>query len=167
MLTQPPMPLWTGLDAAESALIARRRDQRGVPTFGDDADRALASALSSLPHEAAEAARASGRRIGAEVYARRFVEDTLPHAVSVLSHALEASGHGRLALEHSFHRSARIAFHPAAGGDSAARAAFVAGVLEGFFSRAFNCEACAEPTAGPILLELGEGKNVNRKGAAA
>lgn len=161
------MPLWTSLHAAEEALIARRRDQRGAPTFGDDADRALADELSLLPADAAELARASGRRVGARVYARRFVEDTLPHAVALLSHSLAASGFGSLALERAFHRSASISFQPAASGRTPVLDAFVAGVLEGFFSSAFNCEAHAKPHADAILLELGEGKDVNVKGARA
>lgn len=168
MVTLPPMTLSSGLAAAESALIARRRDQRGAPTLGDDADQALASMLSSLPADAAHEARATGKRVGEQVYARRFVEDTLPHAVSVLSNALAASGHGRLTLDHSFHRSARLRFHPIDHDRSPALAAFVAGVLEGFFSQAFNCDARAKPAPeDAILLELGEGRNVNGRGVEA
>lgn len=161
------MSLWPGLHAAESALLARRRDQRGSPSFGDEADRALLDALAAIPRDGADAAHASGRRLGEGVYARRFVEDTLPHAVTVLSQSLSASGFGTLRLDHSFHRSARLTFHPADADHPETLRAFVAGVLEGFFSSAFNCDARASAAPEAILLELGDGRNVNRKGAAA
>jgi len=164
------MPPWSSLLQAESSLVARRRHQRAAPTFGDDADQALLAALSGLPPEAEEAARASGRRLGADVYARRFVEDTLPHAVTVLSGSLESSGLGALSLRLYFHRSARIAFAPAIGMAGAHRVVadgFVAGALEGFFSAAFNCDAQARAMPDAIELELGDGRDVNSKGAAA
>lgn len=168
MVTQPPMPLWTGLDLAESALLELRRSQRGAPTLGDDADQQLLAALADLPHEAAREAHASGKRVGESVYARRFVEDTLPHAVTVLSQALCASGFGSLKLERSFHRSARIVFRSSERERTPALHAFVAGVLEGFFSSAFNCHARARAAPDAMIeLELGDGKDVRRRGVAA
>ena len=164
------MSHWTGLLQAESSLLERRRQQRSAPTFGDDADQALLAALAALPPEAEPAAHASGRRVGEDVYARRFVEDTLPHAVSVLSESLACSGFGGISLRSHFHRSARLGFSPTpamATGSRTVTHSFVAGAIEGFFSAAFNCDARARPTPDAIELELGAGRDVNGKGVAA
>lgn len=159
------------LREAESSLLARRRAQRGTPTLGDDADHALLRALAGLSSGTERVAHEVGLRVGRDVYARRFFEDTLPGAIVVLSTSLFASGAGTITLESSFHRSARLHFTPAhalAGADRAIVLAFVAGTVEGFFGAAFNCEAQAHATdEGLLALELGEGRDVNRKGAAA
>lgn len=149
---------------AESRLLARRLSQRGNPTLGDDADAALLAALAALPPSAHDVARASGLRIGRDVYSRRFFEDTLPGAVSVLSTALLSSGAGAFQLERAFHRTARLRFAPTsnlAQADPTIVESYLAGTLEGFFSAAFNCEAHAAPSSDGYHLELGQGRDVN------
>ena len=150
---------------AESALLARRRSQRGSHTLGDDADRALLAALLALPAGAAPAARDAGRRLGEDVYSRRFHEDTLPGAIGTLSSALDRSGVGSLRLASSFHRTALVAYDPAPALARAApdvTTAFVEGVVEGFLAVGFNCQAHARPEGTHALrVQLGEGRDVN------
>lgn len=154
---------------AESMLLARRRAQRGFPTLGDEADRALLAALAALPVHASTTARDTGLRLGTHVYSRRYHEDTLAHGVATLSRALAESGVGALTMRSSFHRSAELAFEPHARVASAGApvlAAFMEGILEGFLSTAFNCEATARAESVALLrIELGEGRDVNRLGA--
>lgn len=161
----------SSLRDAESMLLARRRAQRGFPTLGDEADRALLAALAALPAHASIAARGVGLRLGADVYSRRYHEDTLPHGVATLSRALVESGVGNLTLRSSFHRSAELGFEPharVATADGPVLSAFMEGILEGFLSSAFNCEARARAESPQTLrIELGEGRDVNRKGALA
>lgn len=153
------------LGDAEAALLAHRRQQRGVHTFGDEADRALLAALAGLPGDATAAAREAGMRLGAGVYGRRYVETGLEGALDVLSTALHATGAGALRVESSFHRRADVRYEPGAAlaaAPLAVRAAFVEGLLEGFLSDAFNCEAHARAAAGDRLaVELGAARDVN------
>lgn len=156
---------WPELEAATAALLARRRTQRGALTLGDDADASLQDVLAQLPTAAAEAVRASGSRLGVEVYSRRFFEDTLHGGIATLSATLLETGAGALRLEHAFHRTARVRFEPLgplADADPTVRAAFVEGVVEGFFGVAFNCASRVHhDEEGLMLLELGEGRDVN------
>lgn len=155
---------------AETSLIAHRHAQRGAPTHGDAADQALLTALVALSAHDAPTARATGRSLGGEVYARRFLEDTLPGAVVALSSTLQASGAGSLHLAQVFHRTARLRFEPSpslADAEPVVLAAFLEGAVEGFFSATFNCKAHAASEHGDELrLELGEGRNVNARSAA-
>lgn len=161
------MQPWSSFREAESSLLAKRRAQRGSQTLGDDADRALVLALAALPPDAGAVARESGARLGADVYSRRYHEDTLTHGLAVLSQALQTSGLGALAVEGAFHRSARVRYDPAPALDAAApgvRVAFLEGVLEGYLSHAFNCRAHVQAQEPTLLhLELGEGRDVNRR----
>lgn len=156
---------------AVSMLLERRRSQRGFPTLGDEADRALLAALTALPPHASGTARRAGVRLGTHVYSRRYHEDTLASGVATLSRALAESGVGWLTLRESFHRVADLGFEPhprVAATDAPVLSAFMEGVLEGFLSTAFNCEAKAR-AEGPnaLRIELGEGRDVNQQGAHA
>lgn len=161
------MQPWPELRASEATLLDRRRTQRGALTLGDEADVAYHRALATLPPEAAQDARASGVTLGVHVYSRRFFEDTLHGGAATLSASLLQSGAGALRLEHAFHRSARIRFEPMgalADARPPVRAAFAEGVLEGFFGVAFNCAVIVtEDAEGVFHVELGEGRDVNRK----
>lgn len=163
-------PMEQALPDAEAVLLRRRREQRGHATLGDDADRALLAAIARLaPHEA-DLARAAGARLGEHVYSRRSYEDTLPASVAVLSTLLLESGAGRLRLESTFHRSARLAFDPVpplVEAHEPVRAAFAAGVLEGFLAIAFNCAVRVEaPATHDLRVDLLEGRDVNRRASA-
>lgn len=156
---------------AESMLLERRRAQRGFPTLGDEADRALLAALAALPTHASATARGAGLRLGTHVYSRRYHEDTLASGVATLSRALAESGVGWLTLRDAFHRSASLAFEPhprVAVADPPVLSAFMEGVLEGFLSTAFNCEATARAESlRSLRIELGQGRDVNQQGASA
>jgi hypothetical protein len=157
-------------EEAESALLERRRAQRGFLTLGDEADRALLAALAVLPPTSGSDARGTGQRLGREVYSRRFVEDTLPQGLAALSLALHESGVGSLCLGSTFHRSASVRFEPQtglAGANVLVLSAFVEGVLEGFLSCALNCQARAWADS-PLALhvELGAGREVSGRGTA-
>lgn len=155
------------LREAENALLEHRHAQRGSPTYGDAADRSLLEALAALPSNAERDARATGRRLGADVYSRRFVEDTLPRALATLSAALHDSGAGALHMESAFHRSAALRFDPApplAPAHPLVASAYLEGVLEGFLSTALNCDARATADAPHALrVELGAGRDVNAR----
>lgn len=167
------MPTWTSFHHAESALLARRREQRGALTLGDDADRALALALAGLPAEARDAARASGERVGSDVFARSYHEDALPRALDLLSASLYRAGFGSLEIGSSFHRSARVRYHPAgamAEADRAVREGFLEGILRGFLSHSYNCRVDATALGDGMLdVHLREGRDVNaaRRGRAS
>ncbi|HUR67776.1 MAG TPA: hypothetical protein VM370_00900 [Candidatus Thermoplasmatota archaeon] len=165
------MQTWTSFRDVASTLLERRRAQRGFPTLGDDADRALVAGLASLPADAGALARETGALLGAQVFARRYHDDTLPRGVALLSEAMAASGLGALDVDHAFHRAARVRFRPSRDLDRApepVRAAFVEGVLLGFFSSTYNCEAHAARVAPDLVeLTLGEGRDVNRRGQPA
>lgn len=157
------------LRGAREALVARRRAQRGQWTFGDEADHAFLAAVRALAADdvaALHEARASGAELGLNVFSRRFAEDNVPGAIAILSASLLESGWGALRLEETFHRSARIAYDPSpetASAPPAARNALVEGVLEGFLSAAFNCQARARTHADSRFdVELLEGRDVNR-----
>lgn len=164
------------LREAEAMLLERRRAQRGSHTPGDDPERAYLAALALLPAAGAQDARASGRRLGEHVYSRRYVDADLPGAIAALSASLAASGAGSFLLAESFHRSATVRFVPGAllgPTDAHVRQGFAAGVLEGFLSAAFNCEAHVDASHGgsadEVRVRLGEGRNVNgkRRGVSA
>lgn len=155
---------------AETALLERRRAQRGSHTLGDDADLALLAAIASLPSSAAADARASGRHLGEHVYSRRFLDDDLPGALATLSTATSASHAGTLDVEDAFHRAASVRFAvdaagPLAKADPAIRAAYAAGLLEGYLGAAFNCKVQAAPEGASLRVALGEGRDVNAVGA--
>lgn len=165
------MESWQTLRIAASTLVEKRRKQRGCPTLGDDADRALLAALAALPPDGARAARESGAELGAHVYSRCAVEDTLARNVGALTRTLQDSGFGTLQLEASFHRTATLRFAPSSileSADAQVRDSFLEGIVEGFFSEALNCaaRACANG-GGAVAVELGDGRDVNRRGSAA
>lgn len=164
----PPPPGIPRLRGAHTALLAKRREQKGRHTLGDDLDRALLAALRDMPgdHAAAQDARACGLDIGAHVYSRRFSEDNVPGAVAILSTSLLESGLGTLRLDESFHRRARVSYMPSLDASSApapVRAALLEGLLEGFLAEAFNCQARATARAETEFdVELLEGRDVNQ-----
>lgn len=166
------MQPWSSYREAESSLLERRRAQRGAPTLGDEADRALVLALAALPADAQALARESGARLGADVYSHRYSEDPLSQGLALLAEGLHHSGVGDLRLEDTFHRSARVTYVPAdalAPADPRVRSAFLEGLIAGFLSTAYNCEAHAQAVdATHLHVKLGEGRDVNRvrKGGA-
>lgn len=157
---------------AAEALLARRRQQRAGPTWGDDADARLATALASLRlapaelHLARATLDAAGARLGAEVYARRFYEDSVQGAIVTLSATFHAGHLGTLECEDAFHRAARVAYHPAATLQGAPDALdpFVAGALRGYLAECLNCRVdVGVPGPHRFDVRLGEGRDVNRR----
>jgi hypothetical protein len=160
------MKPWSSYREAESSLLERRRAQRGTPTLGDDVDRALMAALAALPSDARALARESGQRLGADVYSSRYAEETLTQGLALLAEGLHDSGVGDLHLEDAFHRTARVSYEPGPvliPADPNVRSAFLEGVIAGFLSSAYNCDAHAHATDDSHLdVALGEGRDVNR-----
>lgn len=153
---------------------ARRRDQRGAHTYGDDADAALVQALvhveRAAPGDPARSAalRTAGADLGRHVYARRMFEDSFRGAFIVLSSSMAASGIGSLEVEDAFHREAtvRLRAQPQLDG-GVATCAFVLGILEGFLGEAFNCDARAEAASqSSYRVQLLDGRDANRRRSA-
>lgn len=166
---------WARFQDASESLLSRRRSQRGSFTFGDPWDEAFVDALGHLAPAAAPGADArveeAGERLGRHVFARRMFEDSYAGAIVTLSASLVASGLGALQLVEVFHRTARLAYAPSPRSGAChaeVSDALVAGLLRGFASEAFNCEASATRTAPrEFVLVLGEGRDVNRRARPA
>lgn len=160
---------WGRFEAACDRLLEKRRSQRGMYTLGDDHDAQLAAALAEVaipPGADSSSLVEAGQRLGRHVFARRMFEDSYAGAVIMLSTALMACGIGTLRIEQVFHRTARLAYERAptfAPRDPRAADEFLAGVLSGFMSEAFNCEATAlAEDVHRFELVLGAGRDVNR-----
>ncbi len=164
-------PGWRELRDAAFILIATRARQTGTPTLGDQADQRLVKRLMALdpPGDAdgymAAALWDLGEDLGRHVYSKPILEDDFETAIHGLSEALAASGLGRLTLEHLFHRTAEVGYHPPKDQDpSRGFYAYVYGSTVGALSQAFNCEVRLKET-GSFELEivLGTGRDVNRE----
>jgi hypothetical protein len=153
--------------AASEALLAKRRDQRGYRTLGDEHDLALARALSAVDPDPAFLAEVEGvgESLGRDVYARRFFEDHVGGATEVLSSCLRESGLGALRLESHFHRHADLRYEPSADLGPCA-GPLVTGAVRGFFGSAFNCAVTVEREGERIHVRLLDGRDVNRGSSA-
>lgn len=161
------METWSSYREAESTLLTLRRTQRGAPTLGDEADRTLLLELAALPRAAETLARASGSRLGSDVYAWRYHEDSLTQGLAFLAEGLHRSGLGELRMEDAFHRTARVHYAPPpqlSPADPQVRSAFIEGLISGYLSQTYNCSASARALDCDILeIILGEGRDINHK----
>lgn len=143
-------------------LLEHRLAQRGTPTLGDAHDAAFAALLPTLsPHDgtAIRALRDVGDAMGRHVYAKHFVDATLPTALDLVSGGLFISGGWSLRCEVAFHREARLRVDDA----TPMLDAYIEGVLAGYLEECFNCKASVRIQGGCVDAALGEGRDVNRR----
>lgn len=148
---------------AAALLLATRRAQRGRHAHGDEADRAFASVLSTLPLVEArtrEALLEAGSTLGRAVFAKTFLDAPLAVAVTDLAALTQAAGLGTILVEDAFHRTALLRLDAA----TPAASHVLEGALTGFLAECFNCNVRVAPTPdGRLQASLGEGRDVNRE----